>query len=164
MSSNYEYIRANIVGKKKAFNGKGALTTTINRVRGLVRTLSTSEIEKLRKQILDKITVAELKDYLNKRFSTLKKERLAQIQRVKEQGRKAKNEIELEKKRTELANKIANEETDNKESTHGAISDSEEDYQHRKNKKKGQTIYKESSISSTTWLSKDPYTPPPMEE
>jgi hypothetical protein len=171
MSSNYEYILAKIIGKVKSVDNEKNLNEILNRIHGFQEKLALSEINKLRRLVISKITRSDLKILSNKRFKNFRNERLKVIKRVKELNERNKKEKEFDKKREEFAKNSTeilrkeNERIDDRELTAKQIEEMQEDYDREKRKiELGTKFYQESAIPSTTWTNKDPLIPPPTEE
>jgi len=159
-----------IIEGRPSFETKSDINLVVNRIEHNIKKLSFKDISLLEKIFLKRVDTAELKKRIRKSFAKIKgiKSKIGQKIKAKRQDRLKR---QIEKKNREMAiNAIPklreyNERLDDKESTERIIKENEEAFLREKRKnEQGTKVYRETTINSTSWINKDPLTPPPTEE
>jgi hypothetical protein len=161
---------------KKIIEGRPSFETTddinivANKIENSIRNLSFKEISLLEKVFLKRVGTKQLKNRIRKSLTKIKgiKSKISQKIKAKRQER-LKSQIEKRKREAAIDAipklRKYHERLDDKELTDRIIKENEEAYSREKKKREqGTKVYQETTIHSTTWINKDPLTPPPTEE
>ncbi len=159
-----------IIEGRPSFETESDINLVVNRIEDDIKKLSFKEISLLEKIFLKQVNTAELKKRIRKSFARIKgiKSKIGKKNKAKRQDRFKR---EIEKRNQELVNEAIielrkyNERMDDKESTERIIKENEEaNLREKRKNEQGTKVYRETTINSTSWINKDPFTPPPTEE